>query len=110
VRKEDRVFRTLTTEEIDQHLTAISERDWASTCWTCHCVTHCAVPLCFDTVISFHSQQRNTEWTISCLTLKTSLSLYSLLHLSTWLNLQWFDYALLIAYLNVDYLVTCCIY
>jgi 20S proteasome subunit alpha 1 len=27
VRKEDRVFRTLTTEEIDQHLTAISERD-----------------------------------------------------------------------------------
>ncbi|VAH86967.1 unnamed protein product [Triticum turgidum subsp. durum] len=27
VRKEDRVFRSLTTEEIDQHLTAISERD-----------------------------------------------------------------------------------
>jgi len=27
VRKEDRVFRALTTEEIDQHLTAISERD-----------------------------------------------------------------------------------
>jgi 20S proteasome subunit alpha 1 len=27
VRKEDRVFRALKTEEIDQHLTAISERD-----------------------------------------------------------------------------------
>jgi hypothetical protein len=27
VRKEDRAFRALTTEEIDQHLTAISERD-----------------------------------------------------------------------------------
>uniref|UniRef100_A0A0E0CW72 Proteasome subunit alpha type n=1 Tax=Oryza meridionalis TaxID=40149 RepID=A0A0E0CW72_9ORYZ len=27
VRKDDRVFRALTTEEIDQHLTAISERD-----------------------------------------------------------------------------------
>lgn len=27
VRKEDTVFRVLATEEIDEHLTAISERD-----------------------------------------------------------------------------------
>lgn len=27
VKKEDPIFRVLTTEEIDEHLTAISERD-----------------------------------------------------------------------------------
>lgn len=34
VRKEDPVFRVLTTEEIDEHLTAISERDWLATWYT----------------------------------------------------------------------------
>jgi 20S proteasome subunit alpha 1 len=28
VRTGDRIFRVLSTEEIDEHLTAISERDW----------------------------------------------------------------------------------